>query len=178
MIFTILSSRSFIHFFCLSCSAIDSLLCISVYLFFSSFRSLVNTSCIFPILFLRSWILEIYLYLLQFFPLPTPHQGFILLLHLRQYNALSFWLDFPGGSDGKASACNVRDLRSIPGSGRFPGERNKTHYGTLAWKITWMEDPGRLHPTLLGCPRALALDDLLHAPSLHWSSILYMVIYI
>ena len=29
-----------------------------------------------------------------------------------------------GGSDGKASACNVGDLGSIPGSGRSPGERN------------------------------------------------------
>ena len=32
--------------------------------------------------------------------------------------------DFPGGSDGKESACNVRDLGLIPGSGRFPGEGN------------------------------------------------------
>ena len=32
--------------------------------------------------------------------------------------------DFPGGSDGKASAYNVGDLGSIPGSGRFPGEGN------------------------------------------------------
>ena len=31
---------------------------------------------------------------------------------------------FPGGSDGKASACNVGDLDSIPGSGRSPGEGN------------------------------------------------------
>ena len=31
---------------------------------------------------------------------------------------------FPGGSDGKESACNVGDLGSIPGSGRFPGEGN------------------------------------------------------
>ena len=31
---------------------------------------------------------------------------------------------FPGGSDVKASACNVGDLGSIPGSGRDPGERN------------------------------------------------------
>ena len=31
---------------------------------------------------------------------------------------------FPGGSDGKASACNAGDLGSIPGSGRSPGERN------------------------------------------------------
>ena len=29
---------------------------------------------------------------------------------------------FPGGSDGKASAYNVGDVGSIPGSGRSPGE--------------------------------------------------------
>ena len=33
-------------------------------------------------------------------------------------------LGFPGGSDGKASACNVGDLGSIPGSGRSSGEGN------------------------------------------------------
>ena len=33
-------------------------------------------------------------------------------------------MDFPGGSDGKASVYNVGDLGSIPGSGRFPGEGN------------------------------------------------------
>ena len=32
--------------------------------------------------------------------------------------------DFPGGSDSKASAYNVGDPGSIPGSGRFPGEGN------------------------------------------------------
>ena len=31
---------------------------------------------------------------------------------------------FPGGSDGKASACNVGDPGSIPGLGRSPGEGN------------------------------------------------------
>ena len=31
---------------------------------------------------------------------------------------------FPGGSDGKGSACNAGDLGSIPGLGRFPGEGN------------------------------------------------------
>ena len=30
----------------------------------------------------------------------------------------------PGGTDGKESACNVGDLGSIPGLGRFPGEGN------------------------------------------------------
>ena len=31
-------------------------------------------------------------------------------------------MDFPGGSDGKASAYSVEDLGSIPVSGRSPGE--------------------------------------------------------
>ena len=34
------------------------------------------------------------------------------------------YLDFSGGSDGKESACNVRDLGSVPGPGRSPGEGN------------------------------------------------------
>ena len=33
-------------------------------------------------------------------------------------------MDFPGGSDGKASAFNAGDLSSIPESGRSPGEGN------------------------------------------------------
>ena len=32
------------------------------------------------------------------------------------------FMGFPGGSDGKESTCNVRDLGSIPGLGRSPGE--------------------------------------------------------
>jgi hypothetical protein len=31
---------------------------------------------------------------------------------------------FPGGSDGKESACNIGDLGSIPRLGRSPGEGN------------------------------------------------------
>ena len=33
-------------------------------------------------------------------------------------------LGFPGGSDGKESACSAGDPSSIPGSGRAPGEGN------------------------------------------------------
>ena len=33
-------------------------------------------------------------------------------------------MDFPRGSDGKASVYNVRDPGFIPGLGRFPGEGN------------------------------------------------------
>ena len=31
---------------------------------------------------------------------------------------------FPGGSDGKKSACNAEDQGSVPGLGRSPGEGN------------------------------------------------------
>ena len=33
-------------------------------------------------------------------------------------------MGFPGGSDGKASACSARDPGLIPGLGRSPGEGN------------------------------------------------------
>jgi len=33
-------------------------------------------------------------------------------------------LGFPGGSDGKVSACHVEELVSIPGLGRSSGEGN------------------------------------------------------
>ena len=42
-------------------------------------------------------------------------------------------MGFPGGSEVKASACNVVDLGSIPGSGRSPGEEsgNPLQYSCL-----------------------------------------------
>ena len=48
------------------------------------------------------------------------------VLHGLVINLTRFLLckGFPGGSDSKESACNVRDLGSIPGSGRSPGEGN------------------------------------------------------
>ena len=36
----------------------------------------------------------------------------------------SWCVGFPGGSEGKASACNAGDLGLIPGLGRSPGEGN------------------------------------------------------
>ena len=40
------------------------------------------------------------------------------------YLIMCFTAGFPGGSDGKASACNVGDPGSIPGLGGSPGEGN------------------------------------------------------
>ena len=54
-------------------------------------------------------------------------------------------LGFPGGSDGKKSACNAGDQSSVPGSGRSPGEGdgNALQYSCLenfmdrgAWRAT------------------------------------------
>ena len=44
-----------------------------------------------------------------------------------------------------ASAGDVRDVGSIPGSGRSLEEGMATHTSILAWRIPWTEEPGRLH---------------------------------
>ena len=51
---------------------------------------------------------------------------------------------FPGGSDGKASACNAGEPGSIPGSGRSPGEGNGNPLQHSCLEIPWMEEPDRL----------------------------------
>ena len=68
------------------------------------------------------------------------HKGF------QESSAIVYLLmGFPGGSEGKASACNAGDPGSIPWSGRSPGEGNGTplHYSCLenpmdrgAWQAT------------------------------------------
>ena len=58
---------------------------------------------------------------------------------------ICFDANFPGGSDGKQSACNARDLGSIPWLGRSPteGNGNPLQYSCLenpmdggAWQTT------------------------------------------
>ena len=51
---------------------------------------------------------------------------------------------FPGDSEVKASASSVGDLGLISGSGRSLEKEMATHSSTLAWKIPWMVEPGRL----------------------------------
>ena len=52
----------------------------------------------------------------------TLARGILILLNV--YCVVDTLWGFPGGSEVKASACNVGDLGSIPGSGRSPGEGN------------------------------------------------------
>ena len=64
----------------------------------------------------------------------------IKLLHI--YIIVSWYMGFPGSSDGKESACNARRL--IPGSGDPLEKEMATHSSILTWRITWTEEPGRL----------------------------------
>ena len=52
---------------------------------------------------------------------------------LKYLGKIIIFVGFPGGSDGKESACNAGDMGSIPGLGRSPGERhgNPLHYPCL-----------------------------------------------
>ena len=52
------------------------------------------------------------------------------------------YLGFPGGSDGKAA---VREAQVQSLGWEDPLEKEMpTHSSTLAWKIPWTEEPGRL----------------------------------
>ena len=54
-------------------------------------------------------------------------------------------MDFPGGSDGKASACNAGDRGSIPGLGKIPWRRKQQPTPVLLpGKSPWTEESGRL----------------------------------
>ena len=56
-------------------------------------------------------------------------------------------MSFPGGSNGKESACKAGDIRNM---GLIPKLENLlekgmvTHSSVLAWRIHWTEEPGWL----------------------------------
>ena len=49
-----------------------------------------------------------------------------------------------GGSDSKGSVYNAGDSGSSPGLGRSLEKEMAIHSSTIAWKIQWTEEPGRL----------------------------------
>ena len=53
-------------------------------------------------------------------------------------------MDFPGGSDGKVSVYNARDLGSILGREDPLEKEMAIQSSTIARKIPWTEQPGRL----------------------------------
>ena len=52
----------------------------------------------------------------------SPNLHVLTNLEVLQNTSFGVFMVNPGGSEVKASACNVGDLGSIPGSGRSPGE--------------------------------------------------------
>ena len=56
---------------------------------------------------------------------------------------------FPVDSDSDESACNAGDPGSIPGLGKILEKGMATHSNTLAWRISWTEEPGRLQSMVL-----------------------------
>ena len=57
-------------------------------------------------------------------------------LNVTAVTGFAMLLDFPGGSDGKESACNAGDPGSIPGLGRSPEEGNGNPL-----QYSWLENP-------------------------------------
>ena len=84
-----------------------------------------------------------------------------------------FTQGFPGGSQGKASACNGGGLGSIPGSGRSPGEGNGHPLKYFCLKNSM--DGGAWWATVHGVTNSQMLTEQLHFPSffLHTSLTLF-----
>ena len=79
----------------------------------------------------------------------VPQVYFLVILNENSSKVHTLWLvdtswGFPGGSDGKESACSAGDLVSIPRLRRSPGEGNGYRLQYFAWEISWTEEPGRL----------------------------------
>ena len=55
-----------------------------------------------------------------------------------------FFLGFHGRTDGKVSACNAGNLDRTLGHEDPLEKEMATHSNAVAWKIPWMEEPGRL----------------------------------
>ena len=88
-------------------------------------------------------------------------------------------LGFTSGASGKESTCqvdagDVRDVGSIPGSGRSPEEEMVPYSSILTRRISWTEEPGKLES--LGSQRVQpnwASEDIMRLSYLIWSAINY-----
>ena len=69
-------------------------------------------------------------------------------LNLRSWVQAPRWvahvLCIPSSSVSIESACSAGDLGLIPGSGRSLEKEMATHSNILAWRMSWIEEPGGL----------------------------------
>ena len=75
--------------------------------------------------------------------------------HGKNGYGLPWWLS------SKESAGDSGETGSIPGLGRSLEEGMATHFSILAWRIPWMEKPGKLHPR--GCKECDRTEATEHA---------------
>ena len=77
-------------------------------------------------------------------------------------------LGFPGGSDGKKSACNAGVPGSIPGSGRYPGEGTgyPPHYSVASFVAQLVKNLPAMQET---CIRFLGWEDPLEMGSYYFN---------
>ena len=67
-----------------------------------------------------------YVKLLNFFVAFSTKQKFVAFSTNSFLRGAEVGKGFPGGSDGRESACSAGDLGLICGLGRYPGERNSS----------------------------------------------------
>ena len=79
--------------------------------------------------------------------------------------------DFPGGSDGKESACNAADPSSTPGWDNTLEKGMVTHSNILAQRIPWTEEPGGLQSILKELDTTEAILFPLISKFLHWHQV-------
>ena len=85
-----------------------------------------------------------------------PYETVLQLIQRTTDKESEHWA-FPGGSNGKESACNAGDPGSIPGLGRSPGEGNGN-----ALQYSCLENPtdrGAWWTTVLGSQSRTRLTD-------------------
>ena len=56
-------------------------------------------------------------------------------------------LNFPGSASGIKLACQCRGCGFDPWVGKIPGGRHGNRSSILAWRIPWIEEPGRVWST-------------------------------
>ena len=88
--------------------------------------------------------------------IPTTKWSHVGLSFVLFFVKVDIYMGLPDSNTVKNLPANEGGERvagSIPGSGRYPGERNGNPLSILAWKFPWTEEPGRLH-TVQGVSRS------------------------